>query len=345
VESHPQDVVWADQYGSTALHVLCRSQDIADPLLHAVDSILDQDPYIAGQPNVATWTPLHLACEKRLMWRNNIHTDPLVLKLIAACPEAVSTRLQSGFKAKTPFHIACEYDSSLDVLKAMLRINPKLATQPYARPSVQKEIYNISEHPLQILWNSLIKRGQPDLVKMELLLRAAYCGTVDDDPSFQLLPAACSIRCPRDYVSRVISTHPHQISVPDHHGLLPLHYAIKSAEEQSQPYTDFLIEQLITEFPEAASIPFGQGNVLPLHVLISDRAMTWHKGGVRHLVFSSPDALRMQDPRSRLVPFMESAIHATKSRLHLSTTYELLRAAPEVIQGGFSTATLSLQES
>ena len=333
VKSNPQDVEWVDQYGSTALHILCRSQNIGDALLHAADGILAANSNIAGQPNGSTWTPLHLACEQRLMWRNDIMTEPLVLKLIDACPEAVSTRLQSGFKAKTPFHIACENDASLDVLTAMLRVDPKLATQPYT----QNELY--SEQPLQILWNSLTKNHrQPNTLKMEVLLRAAYCGTVvDDDANFRILPAACSIRCPRDYVSHILSTYPDQISVPDSHGLLPLHHTIKSADQQSALYTDFLIEELVTEFPDAASMPMERG-VLPLHTLIADREMTWHKGGVRHVVLAFADALRKADPRSGLFPFMTSAMHATQSRMHLSTTYELLRAAPEVI--GFSTAAL-----
>jgi hypothetical protein len=263
----------------------------------------------------------------------------LVLKLIEACPNAVSIKLQSGFKAKTPFHICCETDASTNVLRAMLRIHPQLATQSH----VPKDLYTVSMNPLQLLWNALIKENEdrPDLSKMELLLKSAYCGTVEDDPSFRILPAACSIRCPRDYVTRVLSLHANQIAEPDHRGLLPLHYAVQSTEENAQSYTEFLIGWLVNEYPEAASIPFGRhGHVLPLHVLIADRCMTWHKGGVQRLVLASTDVLRIPDPRSRLVPFLESAIHATKSRLYLSTTLELLRAAPEVIQGGFSTATL-----
>ena len=102
VESNPQDVVWEDHYGSTALHVLCRSENIGEEsLLRAVDAILKEAPFLAGQPNRQTWTPLHLACDKRLLWRTSISTDEMVLKLIAACPAAVSRKLETGFKAKT----------------------------------------------------------------------------------------------------------------------------------------------------------------------------------------------------------------------------------------------------
>jgi len=71
---------------------------------------------------------------------------------------------------------------------------------------------------------------------------------------------------------------------------------------------------------------------VPLHVAVSDALMTWHKGGVRELTFACPDALRKRDPASQLVPFLASGVVADKSRLHLSTTYELLLAAPEMVQ-------------
>jgi ankyrin repeat protein len=346
VESNPQDVVWEDHYGSTALHVLCRSENIGEEsLLHAVDAILKEAPFLAGRPNCQTWTPLHLACEKRLLWRTSISTDEMVLKLIAACPAAVSRKLETGFKAKTPFHISCEVNASIDVLRAMLRINPRLATQPY----IEKDtMYATVDTPLQLLWSAIRKErvtttDQHHLSKMALLLQAAFYGTVDEDDleiDFSIVTAACSIPCPREYMEQVLSsTHSQQVSQLDQKGYLPLHFAIMAAQEDSPSYTNYLMERLLEEYPEAASTPFGQSSsVLPLHVLIADRRMTWHKGGVQHLALASANVLRIPDPRSRLVPFLASAEHATtNSRLHLSTTYELLRAAPEVIRGGFFT--------
>ena len=337
VQSNPQDIYWADRYGSTALHVLCCSRQVGDPLLRAIESILRRDPTLVGQPNEATWTPLHLACEKRLLWRTNVTTTDLVLRLIEACPEAVSKRLENGYMAKTPFHIACETNASEEVLRAMLEINPHLAVQSYFKT---KESYTMGRNPLQILWDILLKERRPadDFVKMEILLEAAFCGTVDEDPDFPIVCAACSIRCPRDYASRVLATHAPQIGRPAPSGWYPLHYAILSADESTAAYTSFLMERLLDEYPQAATIPFGRGKVLPLHALIADRAMMWHKGGVQELAMACTDVLRVPDPRSRLVPALESAISATQSRQHLSTTYELLRLAPEVVQASFSTA-------
>ena len=41
-----------------------------------------------------------------------------------------------------------------------------------------------------------------------------------------------------------------------------------------------------------------------------------------------------RDPRTRLYPFQMAAVHANQSRLHLSTLYETLRAAPEALRAG-----------
>ena len=103
---------------------------------------------------------------------------------------------------------------------------------------------------------------------------------------------------------------------------------------------EFLLEKLLEYYPQAANVPFHTSMspykiLLPLHVAIANREMTWHKGGIQHLALASVDVLRFSDPRSRLPPALQSATHAYKSRMHLSTTYELLRLAPEVLQEGF----------
>jgi ankyrin repeat protein len=338
VQTHPHDIYWEDRYGSTALHILCCSRQVGDPLTQALDAIIQHDPSLIAKPNQASWTPLHLACEKRLLWRTNMATGDLVLKLVHAYPQAVSLRLQTSYKAKTPFHIACETNAVIPVLEAMLSADSSLAMQAYKG----------GETPMEILWQAQMSDHlsslQSSLQKMEILLRAAYCNNLPHEgrngtKSFSLLCAISSIRCPRDYVSRVISLHRDKVCDPDvTTGWLPLHYAILSAqEEDSTAYTAFLIERLLEEFPGAAMVPFRSGGgLLPLHVLVSDCGMTWHRGGVKPLVLASKaDALVTPDPRSQLVPALGSAIHAFKSRQHLSTTFELLRLAPQVLQKGF----------
>jgi hypothetical protein len=65
---------------------------------------------------VASWTPLHLACKHA----NGEKETALILKLVAARPQAVESELQRGLLSKTPFHLSCEANASADVLKAML---------------------------------------------------------------------------------------------------------------------------------------------------------------------------------------------------------------------------------
>jgi ankyrin repeat protein len=338
VQSHPDDLRWTDRYGSTALHILCQARAVDNDLLAAVEAILRVAPDQVAQPNVATWSPLHFAVEKRLVWGGDRLTTALILRLIKACPAAVSVRTQSGFKTKTPFHIACEADAEYIVLKTMLTVNPALATEPY----VKKDIYSVVENPLQLLWKNHDHYSGNDCSqqqtkeKMALLLKAAHYGTVQtplpNKRSFRLLNAACSVRCPRDYFTRVLRQNLDQVGQPDENGLMPLYYCIINASPDSQAYTQFVVQALLEACPKSAAVPDPATGRVPLHVAVSDALMTWHKGGVRELTFACPDALRKRDPASQLVPFLASGVVADKSRLHLSTTYELLLAAPEMVQ-------------
>jgi hypothetical protein len=338
VETHPEDIPWTDIYGSTALHLLCQSRTTeayADgTLLAAVDAIVQRDSRVVSQPNQTNRTPLHLACDTTFLWGQH-HNTPLILRLIQACPRAVAIRLASGFEYKNSFHISCEVDANIEVLRAMLQVDPGLATALYG---VQDGNHTKIGDPIILLWNARMSIRNEDEQetdeKMALLLRAAYCDIVQHEeelmPEFRLVNAMCTVKCPRAYISRVLNTHSDELSLPDGQGLLPLHYAVTNAQEGS--LTEFLLETLLEYYKEAASIPIPTHlNALPLHVSITDQSMTWNKGGVQHLVYAYPNALRIPDPRNGLVPFLASAAHATQSRLHLSTTYELLLAAPDVL--------------
>ena len=285
-------------------------------------------------------TPLHYAAEKRLVWGGgeNHGATELVLTLLQYCPEAVLLRTESGMKpGKTPFHISVEANADVKVLRAMLMIHPGLATEPF----VKKDVYSVAENPLQILWhnNRPTNRGRHAHTydKMALVLRAAHYGTVDDCfpdaecSEIRLVSAACSARCPQEYFLEVLSEYEHQICQPDDRNLLPLHYAVLNASVDAQPYSQFVLESLLERYAKAASCPDEEGR-LPLHVALMDSKLTWHKGGIQELVHAHPSALRISDPLHGLLPFLMSAVHGIKSMLHLSTTYEVLRAAPDVIE-------------
>ncbi|ACI65371.1 predicted protein [Phaeodactylum tricornutum CCAP 1055/1] len=335
VKSHPQDLMWTDRHGSTALHILCQARIVDGALLDAVQSILQVSPEQVAWGNVGTWTPLHFAVEPRLLPSSAWYTRKLILRLIEACPEAVSVPTKNGFKTRTPFHIACEANADIRVLKAMLAIDPSLATRPF----VKFDAYSVTENPLQLVWKNRNKgfahAATAREEKMALLLHAAYHGTVPtssrQQPYFRLLTAACTVRCPRDYFTQILCTHIGDVSKCDALGNFPLHYAVASAVPEGHVYTQFVIQALLSVSTYAASQPNADGR-WPLHVAVYDTHLTWHKGGVRELAFAFPEALRKVDVLSGLVPFLASAERAVYTRLNLSTTYELLLAAPEMVQ-------------
>lgn len=335
VSTHPIDIYWTDRYGSNALHLLCqdRSQENPTALLKAVDAILRVAPEVVSHLNAATWSPLHFAAEKRL-----VASTELMLHLMEACPHAVSLTTKRGFKSKTPFHIACEADVDYNVLKAMLSIDPRLAVQPFV-PLEEQHSYASFENPLQLLW-----RHEPRTLetfrKMALLLQSAHTGSVrrpknsNGEKSFCLINAVCTVRCPTDYAAIILEQSP--VDQPDARGLLPIHYAVAQPSRTPPHYTQFIIQHLVRKAPAIAAVPNKEGR-LPLHVAVGDVGLTWHKGGVRELSHTHPAALRCPDPKTGLVPALQSAVRAIESRLHLSTTLELLLMAPEVVMPATST--------
>ena len=336
VQTNPDDLLWTDRYGSTALHILCQVRNVDRGLLAAVDAILEKAPEQVSWANIASWTPLHFAVEKPLVWGSDTYSTSLILRLIRACPAAVSQRTKGGFKTKTPFHIACEAAADYKVLKAMLTINPSLATQPYS----ERDTYAVIENPIQALWKAHLHLSQSSFnkgsaqqaeKKMTLLLQAAHWGTVNPVPKerrFRILNAVCAVRCPRDYFIKILNEHVDEVIMPDEQGLYALHYAVKSFGADSYAHTEFVLEALLGVFPQAASQPDKEG-MLPLHVAVASTFLQWHRGGLRELTLAYTNALRTVDPESGLVPFLASAEAAKKSRMHLSTTYELLRASPD----------------
>ena len=335
VETHPIDIYWQDRYGSTVLHLLCQDRSTEDrvrtALLAAVDAILQKAPEIVAWTNCATWSPMHFAAERARL----VASADLILHLMEACPTAVSLRTKFGLKSRTPFHIACDVDASYRVLKAMLTIDPTLAVQPFLPHEEQHSSYsNFVENPLQLLWrNKHAAKHEPrsseTFSKMALLLQAAYCGTVRSRKPhrFHLVNAICTVRCPNDYAS-IILDHS-ALDKPDERGLLPIHHAVAQAHRNPHQYTQFVIQKLVDKAPETVALKDPDGR-LPLHVAVGD-GLTWHKGGVRELSYAYTAALWQPDPRSGLVPALQSAERATESRLHLSTTLELLLMAPEVV--------------
>lgn len=327
IKDHNEDLVWKDRYGNTALHKLCRRWRVDETTVEIVDAIISIIPDLVATPNDAGWTPLHYCVERRLVLKPGEDLMTMALSMIRASPRAVTIATISGFKRMTPFHLACEADADMKVLRAMLEVDPSLATRPCIS---DQAMYAAGKTPVQMLWQA----NENAMEKMALLLLTALKGHIVNDPMpmNHILHAACHERCPRDYLSRVLKEYPTQASKTDDEGNLPLHYAVRHASVESQAYTQFVLEELLQIYPQAASIPDNDGR-LPLHVALTGNSrLTWHKGGIDKLVAANPEALYTLDQTDRLYPVLTSALHATQSRLHLSTTFELLLAAPGFVR-------------
>lgn len=328
VKEYPEDSVWADRYGNTALHQICKRQKPTESTSDLVEAIIAIRPELVATCNDTGWTPLHYCVERRLVLSQQANPTlvRMALGMIQACPRAVNIVTQSGFKRMTPFHVACEANADVRTLRAMLQVDPSLATRPCV---ADESTYTSGKSPVQMLW-----QAKGAMEKMALLLLTSLKGHVMDDPMpmEHILHAACQQRCPRDYLSCLFEEYPTQASQRDDKGNLPLHYAVAHASVESQAYTKFVLEELLKLYPQAASVQDDAGR-LPLHVALTGNSrLTWHKGGIDLLVASNPEALYTLDETDRLYPVLTSALHAMSSRLHLSSTYELLLAAPDVVR-------------
>jgi hypothetical protein len=347
--ARPHDALYKDGVGETALYALCKMRPDSDHILQMMEEIVAMYPNLVDDPNNNGVTPMHAAAMQNEKGRD---TQRQLMLLITASPLAVKRQLPRSMSACTPFHFVCQQNASGDVLKAMLEIDPSLATLP----KIQISDTLTSGYPLFLLWVGMKGIDAPEnWPKMELLLRAAIRAPLDDHPRknddsqddnpqirFDVLRAACMVNpCPRDFIQMLIQRYPHRLSWRDQHGLLPLHHAILSSDKKWPHHAEFLIEAILKRYPDAAAYPFGDKlscriemspSLLPIHVLIADSGMTWQSGGIKDLAFAYPNALQTPDPRNQLVPALSSAPLAVQSRLHLSTTYELMRLSPEIFQ-------------
>ncbi|KAL3903256.1 MAG: hypothetical protein SGILL_010513, partial [Bacillariaceae sp.] len=117
----PQDASYKNAAGHTALHILCAKYDPQpEIMLQFIGEILSLRPELVDIPDETGWTPMHHAA----YFKND---QPLLL-LIEAYPLAVSRPAPRNVGGHTSFHLCCETTGSWNALKAMLEVDPSLAT-------------------------------------------------------------------------------------------------------------------------------------------------------------------------------------------------------------------------
>jgi hypothetical protein len=192
----------------------------------------------------------------------------------------------------TPFHTACDADADIVVLKRMLFADAELSAQ----------MTKNGKTPMDILlrkngWNL----SGPALDKVALLLLTNFNGRVVDPlPMHHMVHAACCYPRPLTFLTRIMKMFPEQISQPDDEGYLPLHYAVRSVgrwDDTQDPFmhSNFVFQKLMK------------------------------------LVKAAPQTLHTVGPDEGLYPALMSATQANECTIHLSVTYQLLLAAPEII--------------
>ena len=364
VAERPHDLQWVDSYGSTALHLLCQARDVTRESLGAVAVCVQVLPKAVQWANAATWTPLHFAVFQQSQGKYRVQ---LILLLLRVCPEALSVRAVCGYKSKTAFHFACELNADFAILHAMLQLDPSLATASYLSPKQQRlqkqqEQHHrsaqpnycqyqalASETPLHILYKS----GSSNR-KMALLLEAAVRGQVRDlqqrrrvvihqavTNTFRLVHAACRIdNLPRAYFLQLLNDHPDAPLQRDEHGYLPLHYVLTSVKSNNilpSPYQQFVLQELLERAPQAARIASAETGALPLHMAL-EHGWSWEQGCQDLIFCDNATALRIPDPVTAFLPFQAAAVAQSwrsftpsSSATTTSTIYELLRAAPDLL--------------
>ncbi|KAL3900738.1 MAG: hypothetical protein SGARI_006177, partial [Bacillariaceae sp.] len=272
----PQDAKYDD---GIALGRLCVEESIApitEDGLRLIEEIVRAFPFLVGQVDINGWTPMLRAAGLRNSPFEPLSERRLVL-LIQACPEATCARvLRDGDWHMNSFLFACKHNASLDLLKLILAIDASFATQAAVAESSRYDRISADRYAMVILWRAIGGAQNPEeWPKMELLLRAATGAPLDEIPDegeddeynhkgqhpnhFDVLRAACMVNpCPRDYVEILLQRYPNRLAWADETGLLPLHHAILAANKQWPRQTEFLMEEMVARYPDAASYPFGK---------------------------------------------------------------------------------------
>ena len=113
---------------------------------------------------------------------------------------------------------------------------------------------------------------------------------------WKIVHRAVQVETPPDLLRYIVETNAEELTQVDEDGNLPLHYAAKSlpnkeAGPHSFPsfYTKYVVDELLYKFPEAASIPDGQGRFA--FTLAVDTGKQWIGGGVKSLYDAHPQAV------------------------------------------------------
>ena len=243
LQAHPESVVEKDDVGTNdACTKVAGKQMLASTESTVAQAMLDIRPELIHEGNFEHGkTLLHEAvCRSKSGEPRN--TD-LALVLMSADPAAVSVTARDGTSG-TPFHIACNANSDIVVMKAMLQVNPDLASEIARR---------VAKTPIEILLrqNGWDTTGEQALEKIALILLVNFKGRVVEPlPMQEIVHAVCAYPRPLTFLTRIMKAFPEQVHQTDEHGHLPLHYAVKNVgiwDNSRNPFvhSNFVFQKLM----------------------------------------------------------------------------------------------------
>lgn len=330
LESDPKAVVAIDMSdGSTPLH--CAS--LNDAPLELIDLLvkLDNKKATMVQDNDG-WTPLHTACY--------FDASPcLVRRLIESNVRAVHVKDKKG---SLPVHLV----DKVMTQRFEVRVEEALADD--------EEWDDRMLVPNRDINGPNLLQHDEDLIqichKAKLLIKAAYTGQCKGDllnydgvctghVQHQIVHAlAGAPGCPEVFMKMGVKINAHQLAEADEDGNLPLHVAaMNPCTYYFNNETYHPLRHLVRKYHGAAIVPNHMGE-LPLHLALR-HGKTWDNG-VKELYEAFPSAISSIDPEGTfpfMMPGIASASHTGPRDQNtclkvLATTFELLRAFPELTQ-------------
>lgn len=245
-----------------------------------------------------------------------------------------------------PLRAACWRRASLPIQERLIRSRPSRPSDIHALHALWKSYDNLFGDDLlpTILHGG--REGAEIWRKLYALLEYCTYHTLENYQNLHAV-AAASPSCSPELICLSFSYFPHQIRQPDKSGKLPLHHFVTQRRQlPNSPNPDVstttqntsssadptleVLQLLLSWYPEAVNIRDTTQCQLPIHGAIAQGyPWTW----IQPLVGASSDTLSQVDGVTHLYPFQ---LAACTDACSLTVVFELIRAAPYLLQDGIS---------
>lgn len=336
----------------TALHLAIRNYGSFRPLFVA---LLDYDqkhgyPMLAKRDDTGEF-PIHAACRMGIPCENIQLLLSHIQTMTPNCAQVICSANNRGW---TPFDLAWIRhleSSSNEVVSTLQNLNGSCSSEAERRLS-QLFVCLLSEMVDHVLasenTHSAMAAVAPLMDVISCLIIGA-CVDENGDPNDSkqfLVHKAFQIQCSHDspllplpLIQLMLFQYPHQASLADHNGKLPLHYALSIERRKRQhtrgiPKSDWrlYVQEILSKNPSACLVKDSVGR-LPIHYSLNNEhnvtcEIESYDLIVRDIVQECPAAVEIEDPLSVLYPFMMAA---TNSHISLDTVYLMLRFHPQCL--------------